>query len=326
MSIDLAPLPERIPDFFIIGGPKCGTTSLFAWLRQHPDTYLPAKEPNFLSRDVYDARDVPGALVTWEDYLDALLPKEAGKLSGESTPRYLYSDQALQVLSQHPSQPKLIAILRNPIDLVFSLHGQMLRQGVETEVDFARAWARALTAQGDPAAWMGPQGLPDHRLDYPLYGRLGTRMAAVQAACAPDQLRVLILEEDLGAASQATLEALLPFLGLAPYNFDLARENTRTELRSAALQRYLIGARNSIRSGLTRIGVDVSPARGKGRGTGLMALFARFNTAQPTPASKIDPDVRARLAIYFAPDVSLLRRQLGRSLPHWNDWPPEVAP
>lgn len=125
---DLFALPERIPNFFIVGGPKCGTTSLFEWLRRHPDTYLPVKEPNFLSRDVFDARDVPGAVTDWGAYLNRLMPIEhADKITGESTPRYLYSDIALELLSRHNSRPKILIILRNPIDLVFSLHGQMLR-------------------------------------------------------------------------------------------------------------------------------------------------------------------------------------------------------
>ena len=96
---DLFALPERIPNFFIVGGPKCGTTSLFEWLRRHPDTYLPVKEPNFLSRDVFDARDVPGAVTDWGAYLNRLMPIEhADKITGESTPRYLYSDIALELL------------------------------------------------------------------------------------------------------------------------------------------------------------------------------------------------------------------------------------
>lgn len=173
--------PHRLPDFYILGGPKCGTTSLFAWLRQHPDTFLPAKEPNFLSRDIFDPSSIPGAIQDWGEYLRRLTPvQKAGAITGEATPRSLYSDEALEILAHHPSKPKLIAILRNPINLVHSLHGQMVREGVESETDFARAWERALNQQDDPTAWIGTDGRVDRRLDYPALWKDGSKAGKVE--------------------------------------------------------------------------------------------------------------------------------------------------
>ncbi|SPJ23213.1 sulfotransferase domain-containing protein [Palleronia abyssalis] len=316
------PLPDGLPDFFILGGPKCGTTSLFDWLRQHPDTYLPAKEPNFLSRDIYDVRGVPGALKDWDEYLSALMPADhAGKVTGESTPRSLYSAQALQVLSSHPSQPKLIAVLRNPVDLVFSLHGQFLREGVEHEPDFETAWRRALKLHGDPEAWRTQDGRIDRRLDYPLFGKLGWHLRMWREAVPDERLMVLILEEELSKAPHMAVSDVLSFLGLAPFKIDTKRSNERYEHRLPGLNRTLRRVRTGTLGLMERAGIDVAPARGRRKGTGLMKLVETLNKRPDAkPTARLSPVLRRELADYFADDVNIVAKQLDSGLP-WADWP-----
>ena len=314
---DLLALPDRIPHFFILGGPKCGTTSLFSWLQQHPDTFLPHKEPNFLSRDIFDARDVPGAMKDWPEYLARLMPPEQyGKTKGEATPRYFYSDLALDILSRHPAQPRIIVILRNPIDLVYSLHGQMVRQGVETETDFSRAWARALATQNEPGAWYSREGRIDRRLDYPMFGRLGTRLHALQGSVGPDQLRILVLEEGLTHAPETVLLEVLDFLGLSLANIDTERRNERIELRSTNLNKRMIALRNTIRRLKAALGMDVH----RSRGTGLMKLATKLNTPSPSPEKRWSSQVRRELAEFFREEVSMVEQGLGRPLTVWRDW------
>ncbi|MFT6286164.1 MAG: hypothetical protein ACJA09_000907 [Alcanivorax sp.] len=314
---DLLTLPDRIPHFFILGGPKCGTTSLFFWLQQHPDTFLPHKEPNFLSRDIFDARDVPGAMKDWSEYLARLMPPEQQrKITGESTPRYFYSDLALDILCRHPSQPRLIVILRNPIDLVYSLHGQMVREGVETETDFSRAWARSLAAQSEPGAWHSVKGRVDCRLDYPMFGRIGTRLQALQGVVGQGQLRILILEEGLTHTPDTVFLDVLDFLGLSPARIDTERRNERVELRSANLNKRLIALRNAIRRFKAARGMDVR----RSRGTGLMKLATKFNTRSPEPHNRLSNGLRMELAEFFQEEVVMVEEVLGRPLTGWQDW------
>lgn len=313
---DLHPIPDRLPDVFVLGGPKCGTTSLHAWLSQHPDTYLPAKEPNFLSRDVFDARGVPGALTDWDAYLYRIAPSaEAGKLTGDFTPRTLYSDLALDILADHPAAHRLIALLRNPVDLVFSLHGQMLRQGVERETDFVRAWEAAKARGDDPDAWRDSAGRIDRRLDYPMYGCLGTRLQAWQARVPADRLKVLVLEEDLTHAPQRAFSEVLEFLGLSPQPVDLTRRNERVELRSASIHRAMVRLRQGALH--TRAAVGLPVRHGTRRGTGLLKLVNRFNLRKSD--SGLSPDLRARLAADLADEVAKVEAVLGRPVPAWRD-------
>jgi len=319
MSPNPVPDPDlhSLPDLFVLGRPKCGTTSLHAWPSRHPDVYPPAKGPNFLSRNVFASRGVPDTLAGWSAYLSRFMPlAKAGKLAADFTPRTLYSDFALDILADHPAAPRLIALLRNPVDLVFSLHGQMLRQGVERETDFVRAWETAKARGVDPDAWRDNAGRIDRRLDYPMFGLLGTRLQAWQARVPADRLKVLVLEEDITHAPQRAFAEVLEFLGLAPQPIDLTRRNERVALRSASIHRAMVRLRQGAL--LTRAAVGQPVRHGTRRGTGLMQLVNRFNLHKPDSA--LSPDLRARLAADLADEFAKVEAVLGRPVAAWRNW------
>src|ERR1700688_2661111 len=91
--------PMAMPDFFVAGAPKAGTTALHAALARHPALYMSAvKETKFFLTDGPPApRGGPGDVQTYrehvwrrEDYEALFDPAAAGVLRGESTPFYLY--------------------------------------------------------------------------------------------------------------------------------------------------------------------------------------------------------------------------------------------
>src|SRR5258708_15557006 len=81
----------RMPDFFIVGHPKCGTTALYQMLRAHPQIFMPElKEPWFFASELMERR--PDALPgTIEDYLSLFAESAPGQRVGEATPSYLRS-------------------------------------------------------------------------------------------------------------------------------------------------------------------------------------------------------------------------------------------
>jgi hypothetical protein len=129
--------PAR-PNVFIVGAPKCGTTALSQYLRGHPQVFFCSpKEPH------YFATEFPGyRAVTCEvDYLN--LFSAAGphhNALAEGSVYYLYSGQALERIRRFNPDARIIAMLRDPVDLVYSLHAQLLYSGNEIEEDFERAW------------------------------------------------------------------------------------------------------------------------------------------------------------------------------------------
>src|SRR5271168_2527435 len=123
------------PDFFIIGAPKCGTTSLAAWLSEHPDIYMSLKEPHFFNTDHNRF------LNTLEGYERLFVGAgERHAAVGEASVWYLSSSTAVKNILDYSPQARFIVMLRNPVDMVISLHEEQLFTGREDVADFAEAW------------------------------------------------------------------------------------------------------------------------------------------------------------------------------------------
>lgn len=293
---------SRFPDFFIIGAPKCGTTSLFEWLRQHPDTYLEWKEPNFLSHDVLDVRWQAGAVREEVTYLARLCPPEAGnRTTGEATPKYLYSDIALARLTEEAQQVRLIVLLRNPVDLAVAMHAQNLREGYEFEPNFARAWAR------------GPR-VPGERItDYRFWGRPGARLKKYLSAIGRDRILVMLLEEEMRHDPAAAHARALAFLGLPPQRLEAyVTANPRRTSASPRLQAITRLLRRRIYAVLEAAGIRT-------RGTGLLALFDRLNRNRHERV-EVSAETRARVAAELGEDARCIAALLGRERLPWPDF------
>lgn len=293
----------RFPDFFIIGAPKCGTTSLFSWLQQHPDTCLPVKEPNFLSRDLLDTSGEAGAAQNEEEWRARLSPAGSeGKLTGESTPKYLYSDNALSELSAKAESVRLIVLLRNPVDLAVAMHAQNVRQGREKELDFAKAWDR------------GPMQSGDLMTDYRFWGRPGERLKLYLQKFPSDRLLVLILEEEMKHDPAAAHTRAVSFLRLKHHSLDsYSAKNPRKSYRSPWLQGLSRRFRRGAMAALDAFGMRPSG------GTGLMRLFDMLNGSKPAKA-EIDPEMRQKIALELSADAHLVAQLMGRQSLPWPDF------
>jgi hypothetical protein len=134
---------DRVPDFFIVGHHKCGTTALYEMLRRHPQIYMPQiKEPRYLASDMRSrfqpARgyELPETL---EDYLALFTSAAPDQRVGEASPSYLYSQTAAAAIARLAPAARSIAILREPTSFLRSLHLQLLRSHVETEKSLRKA-------------------------------------------------------------------------------------------------------------------------------------------------------------------------------------------
>jgi len=116
------------PNFLIIGAAKSGTTSLYEYLRQHPDVFMPDwKEPAFF------APPEAGGVQSEAEYL-ALFKNAGGKKAiGEASVAYLYANEAPQRIHDFLGPDvKIVILLRNPVDMAYSLWGHQTREGFET--------------------------------------------------------------------------------------------------------------------------------------------------------------------------------------------------
>jgi len=127
----------RVPDFFIVGAAKSGTTSLSYYLRQHPDIFIPPRELDFFSSDLCLSRDFQ----TKEQYFSYFSNVAPEILVGEKSVSYLYSRRAANEIKAICPHARIIIILRNPVDVIDSLHSHLVRIGYEDIYDLECALA-----------------------------------------------------------------------------------------------------------------------------------------------------------------------------------------
>jgi len=189
----------RVPDFFIIGAPKCGTNALYSYLKEHPQVYMPdLKEPQYFSRDFPDLAQVDSQ----DAYERLFAPAPAGAVLGEASVWYLYSDAAVPAIREANPAARFIAILRNPIDAAHSLHTQFLRSLKESEDDFETAWNLQEERRHGRKL---PRYCPEPRcVQYQEAHSFGLQVQRLMERVPADQLKVLIFEEFLPMCGAGT--------------------------------------------------------------------------------------------------------------------------
>ena len=130
------------PNFFLVGAPKCGTTALASYLRDHPQIFMTdPKEPYFLGEELRPFARLLG-IHTESDYenLYASANPRNHRIAGEASTLYLSSRSALVNISHKYPEAKLVAMVRNPIDAAYAFHMQMFLTLHEPVSDFEHAW------------------------------------------------------------------------------------------------------------------------------------------------------------------------------------------
>lgn len=123
------------PNFFVVGAPKCGTTSLYYYLKQHPQVYLPKKKKEIhyfsypeVANTYYGGHDYPTSLEQYLSYYkDVNLKTHIS--CGDISPSYLYNLKAASRIKEFNSKSKIIIILRNPVERTISHYLMDVQQG-----------------------------------------------------------------------------------------------------------------------------------------------------------------------------------------------------
>ncbi len=304
------------PDFVVVGAPKCGTTAIHQALQEHPCVFLPAiKEPHYFASELGTRRDVE----SWRIYEGLFAHAYEGQVRGESSVRYLSSPNAIAALLRHNRGVKIIALVRNPIEVFVSWHNQCIKSTEEDVADPERAWyLQARRTQGieiprhcqDPTA-----------LEYRRICSVGTQIERLMEL-APASQRLVIVYDDLASDPVETYRSILRFLGLADDGRrSLPRVNSFSRPRSITLARIaracqvnpiLKRLRTAIKPRLQRWGIRI-----------FERLFPANFVAAPRP--RLSPEFRDALRAAFREEVALLSRLLERDLNHWLAAPNMIA-
>lgn len=299
------------PNLFIIGAPKSGTTSLYEYLKGHPQVFMSVvKEPCYFAADL--AFDHSGNFLVYEKdaglYDDLFAEAGDAALLGEGSTRYLYSHDAPALIHKASPDARIIAMLRNPVDMIHSLHAHKLAAGTEDITDFEDALA------AEPDREQGRR-LPAHSnpklSTYRDRAKFGEQLPRWFDEFGRARVRVIIFE-DMVRDSAGEFRSLLEFLGVDPsYEPEsFAAHNTAHGARSTFIRRVLNGRFPQwlVWGLLPRIIGDT-------RTRGLVRRFRHsWFHRKPITKGKLSPELRRRLEDDFAPDVARLSALLGRDM------------
>jgi Sulfotransferase family len=110
-----------LPNFFVVGAAKSGTTSIYRYLRQHPDVYMPiVKELHWFSRLEPNPRQGFHPITSEEEYLSLFEGWRGERAIGEASPSYLWDPKAPERIQRSVPSAKILILLREPVDRAFS--------------------------------------------------------------------------------------------------------------------------------------------------------------------------------------------------------------
>lgn len=298
----------RKPNLFLIGAPKAGTTAFYNYLSSHPNIFLPLRDDtHFFAKDFSKEWD---QVHTMEEYL-ALFRKarEEHRIVGERSVYYLYSKIAVQRIFEFNSDAKLLAMLRNPVDIAESFHSQILFSLNEDEEDFESAWRLQdvrLRGEHIPSTCRDPQVL-----QYRNIAMLGKQVQRALDVFPRKQVKFVIFD-DLASSPLMVYKEALEFLGV-PYDgrTEFPRVNVRREHRSRLLARLVLRQPAPVRW-VTRGIKKLFGLAQTGVGVALMRLNSRAPQRKP-----MTEEFRQELVEFFSDDVKKLSRLIGRDLSGW---------
>ncbi len=295
----------RVPDFFIVGHHKSGTTALYEMLRRHPQIYMPdCKEPRFFASDLQPFFQPQASGVspqTFDEYLSLFEAASPEQRVGEASPSYLRSATAAKAIADVQPAARIIAILREPASFVRSFHLELVQNHVETETDLGRAVSREdITRQGRQV-----RRYSDHV-------RYVEQLRRYHALFPPEQVLVLIYD-DFRRDNDATVRTVLRFLDVDDtYPIEAIEANPSVRVRSVRLDRLvrsLYAGRGPVSRAAKKAIKALTP--GGWHGEGFQAVRRRLLYGAPRSA---DEALMLELRSRFKPEVVALSEHLGRDL------------
>lgn len=319
---------------FIVGAPRCGTTTLASFLQQHPDVCFSAvKEPHYFTQ--HDFSGLSDAKIrdhVQSEYLDRFFGQcpASMKLRAEGSVTYLYAaDHMAPILKLWPDS-KFIIALRDPLSMLPSLHSRLLVTGDENIRDFRTAWD--LVDERAKGRSIPKSAIDPRFLRYDEAGKLGENVERFLGAVGRERCHI-VLFDDLSADPEGSYRDMCRFIGIEPWQgTDLKPQRINKTIRIGWLQRLLKRPPKAVRSALAgekfhkrekEIGSTDSKML-----TTIFAVRKRLLDWNKVPAKRepLDPEVRQQIIDRLRNDVILLSRVIDRDLSHWLGGVPEAKP
>jgi hypothetical protein len=295
---------DRMPNLFIIGAAKAGTTALYDYLNQHPQAYLSrVKEPMFFSREGHYAR----GLDWYED--EYFRGAERHPVRGEATPHYLYWSEKVaprikEVYGER--RVKFLLTFRDPVSRAYSWYWNMVREGREDlPFDEALRLEECRIERNRHELYQ----LGSMVYGYAAGSRYATLLQPYLELFSPDSFH-FVFQDDLISRVDETCGDIFEFLGLEPsMQMNASNSNPAAMPRSRLLHRIL-RQRSLIKEAIKPL-VPMEVRR---------SLKSKIMQANLKEISYVplDPQLAHELRGGFRTEIEALERITGRGLSSWK--------
>ncbi len=276
------------PNFLVFGDIKAGSTSLYSYLKQHPDIYMPSdlKELRYFAYDKENPYHVDARsyrVKSFEEYLVYFDASNGEKAIGEASPNYLRSPGAAARIKDRVPNVKLIACLRNPADMLYSIYMMGYRNG-----SIKKPFVEKLFSAN--AVWIKGHFIwPDLKRYFDLF----------------DETQIkIILFDDLKAKTEETVKELYEFLDVDDaFEPDIAIKNKGGLPRNRYLYAFLLGGKKFFKRF-----ANPTPR--------LKRIWATMKAASLEEA-RIDPQTRRKILEICREDIHRTEELIKRDLSIW---------
>lgn len=285
---------DRVPDFFLVGAPKCGTTTVHAVLAHHPGVFVPElKEPHFFSDIVVgrDRRYLFRPLTDGRKYGRLFAAATPTQKVGDFSTSYFYNGAAPDRIKSARPDARIIIGLRDPIQRALSAY-LMVRRNTGSTHGFDEVVERVLSEGKGPDP------------SYVQRGRFAEPLARYYSLFGREQVFVYTTA-DLQSRPETTWPALCRHIGVDPEQLPTGATETSANVHREPTSHFAKWVAGNGR--LRRASQFVLPYRIRRR---MLESMMR-----PAPKPQIPDDLRRRLAAYYEDDVAAVERLVGRPLP-----------
>ena len=304
------------PDFFIVGAPRCGTSALSRYLKEHPQIcFSRPKEPHYFVRlsSACSLDDVE------HHYLAAYFPhhNSGHKAVGEGSVSYLFSRQAIRLILRFNPDAIFIAMVRNPMDMVYSYYQSLVYVTTEDHQDFESAWnLQEARARGENI----PKGCREPRLlQYGQIGKLGEHIGNLFEWAGKERCHVIVFD-DFVADTGSVYKKVSDFLNVEDDGRrKFQKKRGKRVYKNRILQRLLYNPPIATEKLVKAWERSTRNQKGKKK-SGLKRVrkwLLRSNTTR-NGIPHLDEEMRTVLRETFSSDITNLGQLLGRDFSYWR--------
>jgi len=197
-------LVENWPNFFIVGAPKAGTSSLYAYLKDIPEIYMsPIKEPKYFSKKSFSGYKQNKIIQDEKKYLLLFKKVRDEKIVGEATSSYLIYPKVPHLIHQVVPHARILISLRDPVERLISDYFMYQRLGL-VKSSFHGLFVKKLGSDKEIT-------MANRRVQFGLYSENVKKYFDIFGR---EQVKVIIFEEFIKDA-KGTVEEILRFLGIS---------------------------------------------------------------------------------------------------------------